>query len=130
MIFNFFFFAKMQGLNLYDMWFQQDGATYHTIRVTIDLLIGEFGQHFISRSGPVNWPPRSCDLGYFLLGYVKANVYTDKPASIDVLEDNMEAFIREISGDILERVCQNLTKRMDHLKCSCGQELHEIFLKY
>ena len=56
---------------------------------TMDLLRGEFGEHFISRSGPVNWPPRSCGLtplDYFLWGYVKAQVYTDKPASIDALK--------------------------------------------
>ena len=47
----------MQELNLHDTWFQQDDATSHTVRVTIDLLRGEFGEHFISRSGPVNWPP-------------------------------------------------------------------------
>ena len=49
-----------------------------------------FGEYFISRSGPVNWPPRSCDLtplDYFLWTYVKAAVYTAKPASIDAFED-------------------------------------------
>ena len=40
--------------------------------------------------------------------YVKAHVYTDKLASIDVLEDNIEAFIRDIPAEILERLCQNL----------------------
>lgn len=76
----------MQELDLHDMWFEQDGATCHTTRVTMDLLRGEFGEQFISRLGPVNWPPRSCDLtplDYFLWDYVKAHVYTDKPASID-----------------------------------------------
>ena len=59
----------MQELGLHDMWFQQNGATYHTARATMDLLRSEFGERFISRSGPVNWPPRSCDLtllDYFL----------------------------------------------------------------
>ena len=28
--------------------------------------------------------------------YVKAHVYTDKAAAIDALEDNIEAFIREV----------------------------------
>ena len=37
-------------------------------------------------------------LDYFLWGYVKAEVYIDKPASIDALEDNMEAFTRVITG--------------------------------
>ena len=61
-----FLFPKLQAL---DMWFQQDGATCHTSRVTMHSLRGEFGEHIISRSGPVNWPPKSCDLtpiDYFL----------------------------------------------------------------
>ena len=33
---------KMQELDLKDMCFQQDGATCHTGRVTMDLLRGEF----------------------------------------------------------------------------------------
>ena len=56
----------------------------------------------------------------FLWGYVKAHVYTDKPASIDALEDNIEAFIREIPADMLERICQSWTKRMDHWRRSRG----------
>ena len=76
----------------------------------MDLIRGEFGEHFTSLSGPVNGTPRSCDLtslDYFLWRYVKAHVYADKPASIDAFEDNIEAFIREIPAKIFERVCQN-----------------------
>ena len=57
------------------MWFQQDGATCHTTRVIMDLLRSEFGAHFISRSGPLNWSRKSCDLmplDYSLWSYVKA----------------------------------------------------------
>ena len=46
----------MQELDLDDMWFQQDGATCYTVRVIMDLLRGEFGEPFISNSGPVYWP--------------------------------------------------------------------------
>ena len=94
----------------------------------------EFGEHFISLSGPVNWPPRSCDLislDYFLWDYVKAHNYRDKLASIDALEDKIEAFIREIQAEMLERVCQYLTKlKMDHLRRSRGEHLHEIIFKH
>ena len=44
------FFPKMQKLDLYDMWFQQDGATCHTVYVTTNLLSGELGEHFVSRA--------------------------------------------------------------------------------
>ena len=63
----------------------------------MDLMRGEFGEHFISHSGPVNWFPKSCDLtasDSSLWGYVKADVYTNKPASVNALQDNIEAFIR------------------------------------
>ena len=60
------------------------------------LLRGEFGEHFIS-SGRLD----------------HAHAYTDKPASIDALENNIDAFIPEIPAEMLERVCQNWTKRMD-----------------
>ncbi|GFX67478.1 DNA-directed RNA polymerase subunit [Trichonephila clavipes] len=62
-----------------ELWFQQDGATYHTARATIDLLKDTFGDRLISRFGPVNWPPRSWDLtplDYFLWGYVKWTVFS------------------------------------------------------
>ena len=87
------------------MWFQQDGATCHTAHLTMDLLRGEFDEHFISRSGPLNLSPRSCDLkplGYFLWGYVKAHIYIDRPVSINALEDNIEAFIREVLAEMLD----------------------------
>ena len=91
----------MQELDLHDMWFQQDGATCHTARLTIDLLRGEFGEHFISRSVLVNWPPRSYDLtplDSFLWGYVQAHVYAMSR------KNNIESFIRDIPAKMLERV--------------------------
>ena len=116
-----FSLPKMQELELHDTWFQQDGATCDTERVKMGLLRGEFGEHFILRSGPVNWPPGQCEvtpLEIFLWGYVKAHNYTDKPVSIEALEDNIEAFIREITAEMLKRVCQNWTKRMTNLRYS------------
>ena len=59
------------------------------------------------------------------LDYVKAHVYADKPASIDALEDNIEAIIRERSAEILERYA-----KIDHLKRSRVQHLHEIICKH
>ncbi|GFV63162.1 putative DD41D transposase [Trichonephila clavipes] len=64
-----FFIPELNNHDVQELWFQQDGATCHTARATIDLLKDTFGDHLISRFGPVNWPPRSCDLtplDYFL----------------------------------------------------------------
>ena len=87
-VIQLFFLPKMQELDLHEMWFQQDGASWHTARVTMDLLRGEFGGYFISRSVPVNWALRSCDLTplvNLLWGYVKVHIYADKPALISCI---------------------------------------------
>ncbi|GFW94499.1 transposase [Trichonephila clavipes] len=57
-----FFIPELNNHDVQELWFQQDGATCHTARATIDLLKDTFGDRLISRFGPVNWPPRSCDL--------------------------------------------------------------------
>ncbi|GFV56479.1 DUF4817 domain-containing protein [Trichonephila clavipes] len=93
-----------------ELWFQQDGATCHTARATIDLLKDTFGDRLISRFGPVNWPPRSRDLtplDYFLWGYVKSLVYADKPQTLDHLEDNIRRVISDIRPQMLEKVIEN-----------------------
>ncbi|GFY16574.1 uncharacterized protein TNCV_736011 [Trichonephila clavipes] len=66
-----FFIPELSNHDVQELWFQQDGATCHTARATIDLLKDTLGDRLISRFGPVNWPPRSCDLtplDYFLWG--------------------------------------------------------------
>lgn len=59
-----------------DFLFQQDGAVCHTSNETIDLLKKTFGVCNISRRGPMEWPPSSCDLTPmdFFWGYVKSLV--------------------------------------------------------
>ncbi|GFV72712.1 uncharacterized protein TNCV_1951811 [Trichonephila clavipes] len=87
-----FFIPELNNHDVQELWFQQDGATCHTARATIDLLKDTFGDRLISRFGSVNWPPRCCDLtplDYFLWGYVKSLVYANKPQTLDHLEDNL-----------------------------------------
>ncbi|KAK9875874.1 hypothetical protein WA026_009661 [Henosepilachna vigintioctopunctata] len=114
------------------MWFHQDGATCHAAPETMDILKDEFREQLISRNGPVNWPPRSCDLtslDYFLWCYVKLLVYVDKPNTIEALQYNIKRVIRGIQAEMLEKVTQNWTFRIDHLKRSRGHHLHEVIFK-
>lgn len=46
------------------------------------------------------------------------------------LKGTVEAFVCEISTELLERVCQNWIKRMDRLMRKCGRIMHEIILKH
>ncbi|GFY13565.1 heat shock 70kDa protein 8 [Trichonephila clavipes] len=115
-----------------ELWFQQDGATCHTARATIDLLKDTFGDRLISRFGPVNWPPRSCDLtplDYFLWGYVKSLIYADKPQTLDHLEDNIRRVIADIRPQMLEKVIENWTSRLDYIRASRGSHMPEIIFQ-
>ncbi|GFW32326.1 transposable element Tcb2 transposase [Trichonephila clavipes] len=125
-----YFFKNDEGHN--KLWFQQDGATCHTARATIDLLKDTFGDRLISRFGPVNWPPRSCDLTplhYFLWGYVKSLVYADKPQTLDHLEDNIHCVIADRRPQMLEKVIENWTSRLDYIRASRGSPMPEIIFK-
>ncbi|GFS73769.1 uncharacterized protein TNCV_1458131 [Trichonephila clavipes] len=101
-----FFIPEFNNHDVQELWFQQESATCHTARATIDLLKDTFGDRLISRFGPVNWPPRFCDLtplDYFLWGYVKSLVYADKPETLDHLEDNIRRVIADIRPQMLEK---------------------------
>ncbi|GFV55585.1 putative transposable element [Trichonephila clavipes] len=64
-----FIVPELNNHDVQELCFQQDRATCHTARATIDLLKDTFGDRLISRFGPVNRPAKSCDLtplDYFL----------------------------------------------------------------
>ncbi|GFW90968.1 putative transposable element [Trichonephila clavipes] len=127
-----FFIPELNNHDVLELWFLRDGATCHTARATIDLLKDTFGDRLISRFGSVNWPPRSCDLtplDYFLWGYVKALVYADMLQTLDHLEDIIRRVIADIRLQMLEKVIENLTFRLDYIRASCGSPMPEFKLK-
>ncbi|GFV09696.1 transposable element Tc3 transposase [Trichonephila clavipes] len=127
-----FFIPELNNHDVQELWFQQDGAICHTARATIDQLKDTFGDRLISRFGPVNWPPRSCDLtplDYFLCVYVKSLVYADKPQTLDHLEDNIRRVIADIRPQMLEKVIENWTSRLDYIRAIRGSHMPEIIFK-
>ncbi|GFY25598.1 uncharacterized protein TNCV_2487181 [Trichonephila clavipes] len=126
------FIPELNNHDIQELWFQQDGATCHTARAAIDLLKDTIGDRLISRFGPVNWPPTSCDLtplDYFLWGYVKSLVYADKPQTLDHLEDNIRRVIADIRPQMFEKVIENWTSRLDYIRASRGSPMPEIIFK-
>ncbi|GFW78608.1 transposable element Tc3 transposase [Trichonephila clavipes] len=124
-----FFIPELNNRDVQELWFQQEDATCHTARATIDLLKYTFGDCLISRFGPVNWPPRSCDLtplDYFLWVYVRSWVYADKPQTLDHLEDNIRRVMADIRPQMLEKVIENWTSRLDYIRASRGSHMPEI----
>ncbi|CAK9826872.1 hypothetical protein ANTRET_LOCUS4642 [Anthophora retusa] len=112
-----------------EMWFQQNGATAHTVRSTMDTLRGIFDERIISRNSAFNWPPRSPDLtapDFFLWGYLKEKVYANKSRSLDQLKENIRTEIRNVMPETLTNVMENVLKRAQLCEAKNGQHLCDI----
>ncbi|XP_050310837.1 uncharacterized protein LOC126747933 [Anthonomus grandis grandis] len=126
---NDFLWPQLDDMDLTDIWFQQDGATCHTARATLDLLHEKFNGFIISRGGDVHWPPRSCDitpLDFFLWGYVKSQVYADKPETIAALRANIIRVLGQVDAEMCGKVLENWTMRMHAVQRSRGGHLNDI----
>ncbi|GFX09937.1 transposable element Tcb1 transposase [Trichonephila clavipes] len=62
-------------------------------------------------------------------GYVKSLVYADKPQTLDYLEDNIHRVIADIRSQMLEKVIENWTSRLDYIRASRGSPIPEIIFK-
>ncbi|GFX56848.1 DUF4817 domain-containing protein [Trichonephila clavipes] len=63
------------------------------------------------------------------MGYVKSLVYADKPQTLDHLEDNIRRVIADIRPQMLEKVIENWTSRLDYIRTSRGSHMPEIIFK-
>ncbi|GFW37363.1 hypothetical protein TNCV_859701 [Trichonephila clavipes] len=52
------------------------------------------------------------------VGYVKSLAYADKPQTLDHLEDNIRRVIADIRPQMLEKVIENWTSRLDYIRAS------------
>ena len=96
---NEFLFTKIEEKDIGNIWFQQDSATGHTAKATLDVLRPVSEDCIISRIADVVWPSWRCDLiplDYYLWGAVEDNCYADKSETIDALKDNIRKGIGEI----------------------------------
>ncbi|GFX48024.1 uncharacterized protein TNCV_4113591 [Trichonephila clavipes] len=56
-------------------------------------------------------------------------VYADKPQTLDHLEDNIRCVIADIRPQMLEKVIENSTSRLDYIGASHGSHMPEIIFK-
>ncbi|GFU87111.1 hypothetical protein TNCV_430151 [Trichonephila clavipes] len=59
----------------------------------------------------------------------KSLVYADKPQTLDHLEDNIRRVIADIRPQMLEKVIENWTPRLDYIRASRGSPMPEIIFK-
>ncbi|GFT66234.1 hypothetical protein TNCV_650651 [Trichonephila clavipes] len=56
-------------------------------------------------------------------------VYADKPQTLNHLEDNIRRVIADIRPQMLEKVIENWTSRLDYIRASRGSPMPEIIFK-
>ncbi|GFV79949.1 transposable element Tc3 transposase [Trichonephila clavipes] len=62
-------------------------------------------------------------------GYVKSLVYADKLQTLDHLEDHIRRVIADIRPQMLEKVIENWTSRLDYIRASRGSPMPEIIFE-
>ena len=88
------------------MWLQQDGAPSHFARIVRAFLNDHYGNRWISRGGPVNWPAYSPDLtspDFYLWGVLKTAVFEQQPTTRAHMQDR----IRRACAAIPRQTLQN-----------------------
>ena len=129
-----FFMPALEDMDLDNdnVWFQQDGATAHTTRISMGFLREAFPERLISPRGDVNWPARSPDLApcdYFLWGYLKSLVYNNRPKTLLDLQNAIRTEIANIPLNMLERVDQSFRNRLNQCIDNGGGHLRDIVFK-
>ncbi|GFW92915.1 hypothetical protein TNCV_3495481 [Trichonephila clavipes] len=56
-------------------------------------------------------------------------VYADKPQALDHLEDNIRRVIADIRPQMVEKVIENWTSRLDYFRARRGSPMPEIIFK-
>jgi hypothetical protein len=108
-----------RGTEFSTIWFQQDGASAHTARASMVVVI--------SLSGELPWPASSPDLSvcdYFLWGYLIAKVYTTRPRNIA-----MQKQISAITENMARRALENLGTRLEECARYDGQQITDVLFK-
>ena len=115
-----------------NVWFQQDGATAHTFRISMGFLREAFPDRLISLRGDLNWSAHSPDLApydYFLWSYLKSLVYNDRPQTLEDLQNAIRTEIANIPLTMLERVDQSFRNRLNGCIDNGGGHLNDIAFK-
>ena len=129
-----FFLPEMRRRNwkMARAWFQQDGATGHTARISMNTLGATFPGRLLSRFGEIQWPSNSPDLtaaDYFLWGYLKAQVYTHILPDINSLKNAIRQESANVTQDTLRRVMASVTGRWQQCFECHGGHLQDVVLK-
>lgn len=94
--------------------FQLDGAPPHHANIVREYLTLLFGNNWIGRAGPIQWPARSPDLtpcDFFLWGYMKNKVYARRVLDVNELRERIIQAAAKIPRDMIRRATHSVIRR-------------------
>jgi len=97
------------------------------------LLREKFHDRLISLRSEHVWPSRLCDLtplDFFLWGYVKSQVYVNRPRTIAELKTEIRRVISEINEDVCGRVIVNFNERITACRNSAGGHMLDVIFHH
>ncbi|GBL98324.1 hypothetical protein AVEN_174109-1 [Araneus ventricosus] len=106
--------------------FQQNGAPPHYGNIIREFLDTTFPQQWIGRGIVMAWPPRSPDitpLDFYLWGYVKQHVYSERINDINHLKQRITDVIHCVTPDVLTRLWEELDYRLDVRRATNGAHI-------
>jgi hypothetical protein len=120
------FLNQLDDIELTNGYYQQDSATAHTARATINYLEEFFPGRLIS-SGL--WPSRSPDmtpLDFFLFPYLKNVVFRNPINNLEELQHAIEEAIGNVGPEMLINVFTNLSNRVQLCLQQGGQHFEHL----
>jgi hypothetical protein len=118
--------------DLRDVWFQQDGTTAHTTRISLAVLRQMFPGRLVSLRSDIGWPTRSPDLSmcdFFLWGYLKDKVFKHRPNTIEDLKEKITQEIEAIPIEMYRKSYANFRERLKQCIDADGRPFKDIIYK-
>jgi hypothetical protein len=112
-----------------DIIWQQDGAPPHCGLVVMALLNARFGNFWIGRDGPIQWPPRSPDLticDFFIGGTLKNWFYATEPRTLDELRQAIVTSWWRFTQQMCENACRSVSTRLKICLVRNGSQVSTI----
>ena len=104
--------------------FQQDGAPPHSSNAFLLCIKEHFPNgRLISPRTDNLWPPYLSDISppdFFLWGYLKGKVYTNKPRTIQKLKEGIIREVRDIPQEMIFNIIDNFKIRVAAVRKQCG----------
>ena len=117
-----------RGVQRKEQWFQQDGATPHTVNITMEWLDRRFAGRLISRYHVPDWSLHSLDLNkpnFYLCGFLKEHVY-QSPQKVAKLKEAVTQQIRGIAREEYVRVISKFARRFQVCHQRRGTHLEHV----